>query len=459
LKLTGKTADLNINGRQFHRPLFDNATLYTGNLMTITPNGYIKHYFAESERILSNVACGGHPMVYPDEKLEAILDDAYILSRDFTNFAENCFMNANDRNTTCEKSNIDLPADWSDLPNLREEYEHSLQARVPDRPYYFHADHLGSGSIITDKAGRTYQTLAYAPYGESLVNVRNGNDYDERHQFTGYEKDEETGLDYQGGRYYDPNISIEYSPDIYAFQKPNITPYNYCDNDPINRIDPDGNFSINNHYQYTYNALDKLGYSNGYKDLIAHYASVYADNPSAGIRFLERNWKRGGIDYSKTKNSQNTDLPVNSTWHAMTADKENVSNDFAMQRGQAFGWDKIIEASNATGTEQLEALGQGIHALQDAIAHKGVKMHGKNSHSLWNDMWPSKADANLATNRTVSAVIVSEVLGGNYNNVKNGMTIDVTGTTAAQYNQIREGFQKAVDGTSNKVILVGKPQE
>jgi RHS repeat-associated protein len=246
LKLTGKIADININGRQFHRPLFDNATLYTGNLMTVTPNGYIKHYFAESERILSNVAGGGHPMVYPDEKLEAILDDAYILSRDFTNFAENCFMNANDRNTTCEKSNIDLPADWSDLPNLQKAYVLSLDVRVPDKLYYFHADHLGGGSIITDETSKTYQTLAYAPYGESLVNIRHfpNEPYDERYQFTGYERDEETGLSQAKNRYYDSRLSIFYSVDALAEKFPNIAGYAYCSNNPVNFIDPDGKFPI-----------------------------------------------------------------------------------------------------------------------------------------------------------------------------------------------------------------------
>jgi RHS repeat-associated protein len=213
--------------------------------MTITPNGYIKHYFAESERILSNVACGGRPVVRPDEKLEAIVDDAYILSRDFTNFAENYFVNANDRSSICEKSNIDLSADLGELPDLREEYEHSLQARVPDRLYYFHADHLGSGSIITDNAGRTYQTLAYAPWGESLVNVRDVNqNYDEPYKFTGYEKDEETGLNQAKNRYYDSKLSIFYSVDALAEKFPNIAGYSYARNNPVNVIDPDGREGI-----------------------------------------------------------------------------------------------------------------------------------------------------------------------------------------------------------------------
>jgi RHS repeat-associated protein len=103
---------------------------------------------------------------------------------------------------------------------------------------------LGGGSIITDETSKTYQTLAYAPYGESLVNVRNGNDYDERHQFTGYEKDEETGLSQAKNRYYDSKLSIFYSVDALAEKFPNIAGYAYCANNPIRYIDPDGNAAV-----------------------------------------------------------------------------------------------------------------------------------------------------------------------------------------------------------------------
>ena len=40
---------------------------------------------------------------------------------------------------------------------------------------------------------------------------------------------------------------------------------------------------------------------------------------------------------------------------------------------------------NSAGVQEL---GQGIHALQDAIAHKGTDMVG---HSIYNDMYPSSS--------------------------------------------------------------------
>jgi RHS repeat-associated protein len=101
---------------------------------------------------------------------------------------------------------------------------------------------LGGGSIITDETSKTYQTLAYAPYGESLVNIRHfpNESYDERYQFTGYEKDEETGLDYAVNRYYWGKGGIMISVDPHAESYPWISSYAYCSNNPVNRIDPNG---------------------------------------------------------------------------------------------------------------------------------------------------------------------------------------------------------------------------
>ena len=121
--------------------------------------------------------------------------------------------------------------------------EKLLSPAANDNPelsqHYFNANHLGSGSLITDDVGATYQTLAYAPHGELLVNEINGT-YDEPYKFTGYERDQESGLDYAHARYREPNKTIFYSTDPMWFKYPHITPYAYCANNPVAYIDPDG---------------------------------------------------------------------------------------------------------------------------------------------------------------------------------------------------------------------------
>jgi RHS repeat-associated protein len=127
------------------------------------------------------------------------------------------------------------------LPDLLKEFKLATDRDVPDKLYYFHSNHLGSGSLITDKNGGTYQTLAYAPWGEDLVNIKHYSDwYGEKYQFTGYEKDEETDLNYATNRYYDPKLNIFYSVDALAEKFPNISGYSYGANNPIMFRDPDG---------------------------------------------------------------------------------------------------------------------------------------------------------------------------------------------------------------------------
>ena len=60
------------------------------------------------------------------------------------------------------------------------------------------------------------------------------------YKFTGKELDEETGLYYFGARYYAPRESIWLSVDPLAEKYPNMSPYNYCLNNPLNLVDPDG---------------------------------------------------------------------------------------------------------------------------------------------------------------------------------------------------------------------------
>jgi len=44
------------------------------------------------------------------------------------------------------------------------------------REKYYHTDHLGSATLVTDDAADVVQQIAYLPYGEDWIDVRsNGN--------------------------------------------------------------------------------------------------------------------------------------------------------------------------------------------------------------------------------------------------------------------------------------------
>ena len=88
--------------------------------------------------------------------------------------------------------------------------------------FFYHGDHLGSSSFITDAAGAVYQHLEYFPYGETWVE-EGGSGQMPYYRFTGKELDPETGLYYYGARYYDPVLSRWISADpLFANYLPNL---------------------------------------------------------------------------------------------------------------------------------------------------------------------------------------------------------------------------------------------
>lgn len=135
---------------------------------------------------------------------------------------------------------------FKDLPEAGKQSK-SKQAAAEDTKaaegniYFFHADHLGTGSHITDAAGHSYQFFMNLPFGETMIEQHTGTeDYDNRWKFNGKELDTETGLYYYGARYYDPSTSIWLSVDPLADQFPSWNPYNYTMQNPLNLIDPTG---------------------------------------------------------------------------------------------------------------------------------------------------------------------------------------------------------------------------
>jgi RHS repeat-associated protein len=99
--------------------------------------------------------------------------------------------------------------------------------------------------------------LQYLPFGELHIDQRVIS-WHARYTFSGKEKDEESPYSYFGARYYDSDLSIWISVDPLASMYPGLTPYAYCSNDPINRIDPDGNWDIDVH---AYRDKSQSGYA------------------------------------------------------------------------------------------------------------------------------------------------------------------------------------------------------
>ncbi len=116
-------------------------------------------------------------------------------------------------------------------------------------PHYYLCDHLGSTRAIVTQAGVT-ETYDYYPYGLTWQQAERPigtNTY----LFTGKEWQAQDGVDLYdfGARFYQPRFGKWLSIDPLAEEYMGISPYAYCGNDPVNRVDPDGQASkkvINN---------------------------------------------------------------------------------------------------------------------------------------------------------------------------------------------------------------------
>ncbi len=87
--------------------------------------------------------------------------------------------------------------------------EKDLVARKdPDgKKYFYHPDHLGSTTLITNESGDVVEETTYEPFGKI---IEGGND---RFLYTGKELDKTTNLEYYGARYYSPELGRFVEPD------------------------------------------------------------------------------------------------------------------------------------------------------------------------------------------------------------------------------------------------------
>ncbi|MDY3104547.1 MAG: RHS repeat-associated core domain-containing protein, partial [Prevotella sp.] len=102
--------------------------------------------------------------------------------------------------------------------------------------FFYHPDHLGSSSYITNLDGEVVQHIEYVPFGEVFIEERN-NVWNTPYLFNAKEFDEETGMYYYGARYYEPRLSLWMSCDPMQEKYSNISSYCYVLNNPIKFID------------------------------------------------------------------------------------------------------------------------------------------------------------------------------------------------------------------------------
>ena len=143
---------------------------------------------------------------------------------------------------TTPGTNPGAPVSWNDPSNPDDPqagYGYIPNDTTKEETFFYHSDHLGSTSYITDDKANITQYGAYLPYGELLVDEHSSSE-ELPYKFNGKQFDEETGLYYYGARYMNPVTSLWYGVDPEIEKVPGCSPFTYTFSNPITLIDPNG---------------------------------------------------------------------------------------------------------------------------------------------------------------------------------------------------------------------------
>ena len=287
MKSYGTMEGVYINGAPqgitFHET--DNFTLYPASILSVNKNRFTKHYFLCDKRIASKIGTGLFNNVYGRngsyvtagqqdyaERMNKIQKqkEAYYKQQGIApgvptmkgayGDPENTKRGYNSiidtlgnhdvpqgwiqtpRPNTTPNTNPGPPVSWNDPSNPDDPqagYGYIPNDTTKEETFFYHSDHLGSTSYITDDHANITQYDAYLPYRELLVDEHSSSE-DLPYKFNGKQFDEETGLYYYGARYMDPKISMWLGVDPLMEKYPNVTGYCYTMDNPIKFIDPNG---------------------------------------------------------------------------------------------------------------------------------------------------------------------------------------------------------------------------
>ena len=212
-------------------------TLYVSPYLVVCEDGrYTKHFYAGAQRIVSKV--GDRASYGSDPRTIDRAGNDYDSELRVDYEAKKAALEGA---IAAQYEVFGVPFRGIDHDNRTDAPRRSFAdpAQYEGQQYFYHPDHLGSTSYVTDADGNVAQHVEYVPFGEVLVDQRAA-DWHAPYLFNAKELDEETGLYYYGARYYDPRLSLWMSTDPMQGKYPHITSYCYCSNNPIGVSDPDG---------------------------------------------------------------------------------------------------------------------------------------------------------------------------------------------------------------------------
>ena len=134
---------------------------------------------------------------------------------------------------------------------------------------FFLRDHLGSVRAVVSETGFVQQKNNYFPYGD-LFPTSAADSTGNRYKYTGKESGDDIGLYDFSARFLHTRFGRFTTIDPLAEKYPDISPYAYCNGNPVNFVDPDGM----DWYAYY------LGRQDSYENMLPHMSYAWTDAKS-----------------------------------------------------------------------------------------------------------------------------------------------------------------------------------
>ena len=432
MKSYGTMEGVYINGAPqgitFHET--DNFTLYPASILSVNKNRFTKHYFLGDKRVASRIGTGLFNNVYGRngsyvtagqqdyaERMNQIQTqkEAYykkvgvapgvptekgaygdpentgvgynaVLTELGNHDVPQGWIQTPKPNTT-PNTNPGPPVSWNDPSNPDDPqagYGYIPNDTTKEETFFYHSNHLGSTSYITDDKANITQYDAYLPYGELLVDEHSSSE-DLPYKFNGKQFDEETGLYYYGARCMNPKTSLWYGVDPLAEKYVSISPYSYCKSSPMNYIDEKGLYPkgiVTIHYERsivttapsitgaTMNVPTQYVYYKFTKSA-THLLSLVSGVPEnyiKNVRLEEFNLQRESNSITLGDSPENTRMLVSPEYF----NEENISKE------QYYNW-WFKEFSHEVGhIKQIKRDGsEGLYLLKTLWGYVSTQSHDK----------------------------------------------------------------------------------
>ena len=235
--------------------------------------------------------------------------------------------------------------------------------------HYFIQDYQGNIRVVVDEDGVVEEVNDYYPFG-GLMASSSGDV--QPYKYNGKELDRKCGLDWYdyGARQYDAAIGRWHSMDPSGEKYYSWSPYAYCKNNPVLRIDPDGkdDYAINSRGQLFRTSINNSSY-----DKLVYFPnkdiSIVVNDKSllSGMYAVQKSNKNAGMEYYNSTENLND---------AVAVFKFGADNTDAEWKLDVY--DNQESKTAIVGTSGRE--GSVFSDVQDKLEVKGDKVVDLHSH-------------------------------------------------------------------------------